>query len=93
MSIYSLSTDTSVKVKVNLFINDMVPLENADMVRLSAISLNKNIFHCISMCNLFGVNRKTLKKLEQEILEQFAKFLPNLTIKIKLNLTNHLLPV
>lgn len=93
MSIYSLSTDTPVKVKVNLFINDMVPLEKADMVRLSAISLNKNIFHFISMCNLSSVNRKTLKKLEQKILEQFAKFVLNLTIKVKLNLTNFLLPV
>ena len=93
MSIHSLSTDTPVKVKVNLFINDMVPLENADMVRLSAISLNKNLFHSITMCNLFSVNKKTLKKLEQEILKQFAKFVPNLTIKIKLNLTNLSLPV
>ena len=41
MSIYSLFIDTPVEVKVNLFINDMVPLENADMVRLSMILINK----------------------------------------------------
>ena len=32
------------EIEVNLFIIDMVPLENVDMVRPSVISQNKNMF-------------------------------------------------
>ena len=54
------------EVKVNLFINDMVPLENVDMVRLSAISQNEKYVPLGIRVHLLNINRNTP--------EQCAKF-------------------
>ena len=63
----------------------MVPLENAEMVRLSAISLNKKVSHW-----WIGKRQKTRT---QDDTTTICEICSKSTIKIKLNLRNLLLLV